>query len=1036
MFIARCLLACIFFVQSFLLNSSILFAADPLDLPAPGQMISLSASFDPLMMEGLSYDPKEPFRFGFIVRPGDKKISDTQLQHEAMDIVRYFLAALTLPQDDLWVNLSPYEKDRVIPQDLALTGLGGDLLTQDYILKQLASSLIFPDGKVGQIFWQKVYAAAMERFGNTDVPINTFNKVWIVPGESQVFVHGHTVVVTKSHLKVMMQEDYLATRKAQSTVISSHQDSFPPQELSDTVMRQVVLPVIENEVNEGSRFATLRQILNAAILAEWYKRHLKESIVSRYYADQHKIAGINELSIKDQIYEQYVKAYKKGVYNFIREDSIPGTQKTVPRKYFSGGLNVVIKNLDEVTDPSQLSFDSRASLGSTGDQIIDIGLTPSGDQAIISSTTPTGSIEEFMAAPENQNPSWVYSQKRLRKQKEFLKDLDPDLISDLLNGHVRITEGWYRINLGPKLGYKRVWEGRLAKNNILGTPKGGIRYITPSELMKTSFLQVWERFKELKPTVKQAQAFVAQWLEEELQFLSTWGMTGKSAGLGLELGGAKGLVLIGGIVEGADHLPWFESEYLKELSEKDRSEVDLRVALHHARQLTEKNAVGIDIDSPAPDMNTNPGIMEKYNETYLRVLTERGRGSFVWKGLQYNKLYERLKAVHESTNNYPIDQNPLLEEAVRFSHENPDLPMPWLGVFTGKRYDRPVDPNDPSRGTVKMGGVIGLNEATGEGVVMVMKHFLDRTIAEGYKGKKVAVQAFGNVGRYTALAAAREGFIVQVINDYGISLYKEEGWTEKQLQDIIDAMNREKKSLRNLWIENPPPALFLGYSQEKSYIPLVPDDETEERIVFERVMGAEVDILVPAFKEEQITIDNYGIIKAHWIFEGANGPTTSEADDKLAKEDKIVVPDTLTNAGGVLCSGLEMEQALQGREFTLAEVLEKMKETLEKAVENTLSQRPDENGGNRSAFDRVGLNRLAARRALKASPEDPAMTKGGIDLNTEEMSIDQTGDKDTVWTSPSIVPGQEDHIKGFKPVFIDMRPVSIPLLLGLNSKII
>ena len=84
-----------------------------------------------------------------------------QLKTEATKLIKYFLASLTTPEKDLWVNLSPYEKDRVIPPSFGQTEMGRDLLAQDYILKQITASLIYPEKELGKKFWKKVDNTAL-----------------------------------------------------------------------------------------------------------------------------------------------------------------------------------------------------------------------------------------------------------------------------------------------------------------------------------------------------------------------------------------------------------------------------------------------------------------------------------------------------------------------------------------------------------------------------------------------------------------------------------------------------------------------------------------------------------------------------------------------------------------------------------------------------------------------------------------------------------------------------------------------------------
>ncbi|MCR4338085.1 MAG: hypothetical protein NUV91_09810, partial [Candidatus Omnitrophica bacterium] len=172
--------------------------------------MTTTKEFTPLLVKGITIDPKNPLIFEFIIDEGEKNIEAEDLREQSMKLVKYFLAALTVPENEMWVNLSPYEKDRIIPKTFGQTAMGRDLLAQDYILKQLTASLTYPENEIGNRFWQRVYARAYEKFQTTEIPQDTFNKIWIVPDKAVVYEHGNTAFVLESHLKVMLQEDLLA----------------------------------------------------------------------------------------------------------------------------------------------------------------------------------------------------------------------------------------------------------------------------------------------------------------------------------------------------------------------------------------------------------------------------------------------------------------------------------------------------------------------------------------------------------------------------------------------------------------------------------------------------------------------------------------------------------------------------------------------------------------------------------------------------------------------------------------------------------
>ncbi len=304
-----------------------------LNLPAPGTMINLSPAYQPVMIKGLTVHKDNPFLFDFIVDVGQDKMSGEPLKKEGEKLIKYFLASLAIPDKDLWVNLSPYEKNRIIPEVLGQTDMGRDLLEQDYILKQVTASLIYPEKNLGKKFWDRVYAKSREVYGSTQIPVNTFNKVWITADRAEVLEHNQTAFVVDSHLKVMLEEDYLALKK--HTFVRNNTDS-----IGANIVREIVLPELEREVNTGKNFANVRQIFNAVILSSWYKKNLKEALLNQVYSNKSRVKGINlnDPNVKEEIYQQYLRAYKKGVFNYIKEDINTANGTTIPRKYFSGGV--------------------------------------------------------------------------------------------------------------------------------------------------------------------------------------------------------------------------------------------------------------------------------------------------------------------------------------------------------------------------------------------------------------------------------------------------------------------------------------------------------------------------------------------------------------------------------------------------------------------------------------------------------------------------------------------------------------------------
>ena len=185
------------------------------------------------------------------------------------------------------------------------------------------------------------------------------------------------------------------------------------------------------------------------------------------------------------------------------------------------------------------------------------------------------------------------------------------------------------------------------------------------------------------------------------------------------------------------------------------------------------------------------------------------------------------------------------------------------GVVTGK----PVD----------LGGSLGRREATGRGVFTVGAEAA-RHIGLEIAGARVAVQGFGNVGGIAGKLFADAGARVVAVQDHGGSIYREAG---------LDV-----------------PALLFHVKQTGS----VAGFTGAEAMPDDAFWGVDCDILIPAALEGQITAGNAGRITARMVIEGANGPTTPEADDILRDRNVLVLPDVIANAGGVTVSYFEWVQ--------------------------------------------------------------------------------------------------------------------------------
>ena len=236
------------------------------------------------------------------------------------------------------------------------------------------------------------------------------------------------------------------------------------------------------------------------------------------------------------------------------------------------------------------------------------------------------------------------------------------------------------------------------------------------------------------------------------------------------------------------------------------------------------------------------------------------------------------------------------------------------GVVTGK--------------PILIGGSAGRRDATGRGLVYALGPAL-KGLGLDLKGARVVVQGFGNVGSVAARLLWREGCTIVGISD------ARGGITSSQGMDIRELTNHVKESGSVVGFPGTEPISNAG------------------------LLELPCDILVPAAVGGQITVHNADRIRARVIAEGANGPTTTEADEILADRGILVIPDILANAGGVVVSYFEWVQGLQYYFWRESEINTRLQELIIRAFNQVMALSKREAVNLRTAALMLGIRRVA-----------------------------------------------------------------------------
>lgn len=244
------------------------------------------------------------------------------------------------------------------------------------------------------------------------------------------------------------------------------------------------------------------------------------------------------------------------------------------------------------------------------------------------------------------------------------------------------------------------------------------------------------------------------------------------------------------------------------------------------------------------------------------------------------------------------------------------------GTFTGK--------------PLELGGSLGRTEATGQGGVFVLNAYAKACGIK--KGATVAIQGFGNVGFWFAKLAIDSGFKVVAISDSSAGVYDKKGLN---IDKLLDFKNKYGS---------------FANAGKKEKIQTISNSE---------LLELPVTVLVPAALENAINKDNMEKISAEVVFEMANGPTTSEADNYLFEKGVNVIPDILANSGGVTVSYFEWVQNLHGYYWTKDRVNNELKETITKAFNDIHEVKKAKRISYRRAANYLSIKRIVDAMMLR-----------------------------------------------------------------------
>lgn len=377
--------------------------SEPVDGHPEVELLEPSRSFTPFLLKRLKVgEGAEQLNFLMDTGQSDIAVQSPEFESEHRRVMDYFWESLCVEEEQQWVNLSPYDSSRMLPEALSGTRLGHDMLAFDYKLKAFSASLLHPDSTSGREYWRELYQRARSTFGTTLLPFQSFQTVTVSASKAKVFVPKRSWVPSNRQIRDFLSGPYLGAaivvaaklqavcnsdRKAEQLSAEGplvnkkkvHRELHSANDVATAVFRELILPLIEREVNEGETFAFNRQLFFSMILAAWFKKLAKKdkSVAAKFAGHINKNRPSNKIFTSLRVtqltdsgpiasraisekrigtlpaddpafrvpenvhfYKQYLRLFSRGLYRVVRTEMSDSPGQMTGRVYFSGAVDL------------------------------------------------------------------------------------------------------------------------------------------------------------------------------------------------------------------------------------------------------------------------------------------------------------------------------------------------------------------------------------------------------------------------------------------------------------------------------------------------------------------------------------------------------------------------------------------------------------------------------------------------------------------------------------------------------------------------